>query len=472
MRIHSYISRGEKNCTFLLSDSDNDGGNFFSILVGENGAGKSRFLRDVFNTTFNSMLKESLFDELGVVEDSFGKLTLIPKHDDGFSWPPSQIIALSGVATDKFPNKRSLASRNGSKFDSSKYLYCGPKSENGMVSRNLSERQLYVEILKNLEKDERRDKAVSAAFDFFPQASGAVFRIGEREKSVPPLPSNMAQLRKHIENFLSNRVFEKSQVSTGDRTFADELEVIAQNREFLDTSIRILRNPSEFGWNLSNQGGVDYAFSGNERTALRILLTMRLIRMQGALLMPNGKELAFEMLSSGQWQVFSSILLVAFAAEDDALILVDEPENSLHPAWQQKYLPTLKNALDGIIGAHVMVATHSPLVASSVQPNIGTVCAVKRKQNGGLEAKVLSQATYGWSADDILQEVFELPSSRSIGFRRDLDDALRLIGEGKIDDKRLGIILERLNAATATLPNADAIREVVATMNALAGGHR
>ncbi|BFG77843.1 hypothetical protein PTKU46_58760 [Paraburkholderia terrae] len=184
--------------------------------------------------------------------------------------------------------------------------------------------------------------------------------------------------------------------------------------------------------------------------------------------MPKDEKLLFENLSSGQWQVFSSIMLVAFAVQDDALLLVDEPENSLHPAWQQMYLPSLSRAMASVHGVHTIVATHSPLVAASVHPDVGSVCAVKRTAAGHLHAGLLERTTFGWSSDDILQEVFGLASSRSVDFRRDLDDALKLIGKGDVSNKKLRAILTRLNSATATLPEMDTIREVVATMNALA----
>lgn len=59
--------------------------------------------------------------------------------------------------------------------------------------------------------------------------------------------------------------------------------------------------------------------------------------------------------------------------EDRIVILFDEPETHLHPRWQRTVLPSLFKAVDELRGKagtppQVLVATHSPLVAASVEP--------------------------------------------------------------------------------------------------------
>ena len=59
--------------------------------------------------------------------------------------------------------------------------------------------------------------------------------------------------------------------------------------------------------------------------------------------------------------------------ENRFVILFDEPETHLHPRWQRTLLPSLFTAINGLPGVNaaapqVLVATHSPLVAASVEP--------------------------------------------------------------------------------------------------------
>jgi hypothetical protein len=59
-------------------------------------------------------------------------------------------------------------------------------------------------------------------------------------------------------------------------------------------------------------------------------------------------------------------------AEDRLVILFDEPETHLHPRWQRTIIPSLLNAVIELRGnsgvdPQVIVATHSPLVAASLE---------------------------------------------------------------------------------------------------------
>lgn len=65
--------------------------------------------------------------------------------------------------------------------------------------------------------------------------------------------------------------------------------------------------------------------------------------------------------------------LLGKKSEDRFVILFDEPETHLHPRWQRTVLPSLFKAVDELRGKtgtppQVMVATHSPLVAASIEP--------------------------------------------------------------------------------------------------------
>lgn len=59
----------------------------------------------------------------------------------------------------------------------------------------------------------------------------------------------------------------------------------------------------------------------------------------------------------------SSLFGLVAEAEDDSLILMDEPELSLHPSWQTQFLDLLLEAIKGFKGCHVIIATHSALLA-------------------------------------------------------------------------------------------------------------
>ncbi|TDY84960.1 UNVERIFIED_ORG: putative AbiEii toxin of type IV toxin-antitoxin system [Herbaspirillum seropedicae] len=78
----------------------------------------------------------------------------------------------------------------------------------------------------------------------------------------------------------------------------------------------------------------------------------------------KGGIVKFADLSSGEQQVLSLAIKVVANANAGTLILVDEPEISLHVSWQ-KSLPTLLETVLSQYDCDIVVATHSPLVISS-----------------------------------------------------------------------------------------------------------
>lgn len=77
-----------------------------------------------------------------------------------------------------------------------------------------------------------------------------------------------------------------------------------------------------------------------------------------------GKTFDITYLSSGEKQLFVRIMALKMIKANNSVILVDEPEISLHPVWQQRILRVYEN-----IGENnqVIAATHSPHVLSSAR---------------------------------------------------------------------------------------------------------
>ena len=107
----------------------------------------------------------------------------------------------------------------------------------------------------------------------------------------------------------------------------------------------------------------------------------------------------------------------------EAIVLIDEIELHLHPAWQQRVLLDLSRTFPN---AQFIVSTHSPQVLSTVQPE--HIVALRR-ENGRIVAEQASAATYGAEAGDILSTVMgvdERPLDND--FVQCLEKYMRLIG--------------------------------------------
>ncbi len=89
---------------------------------------------------------------------------------------------------------------------------------------------------------------------------------------------------------------------------------------------------------------------------------------------------------------------------DVALILVlDEPETHLHPAWQRQVLPALMALLPN---AQIFVATHSPFVVSSV--NCGWIYIFKADADGSVKIAPPTPCSKGDSYIDAVEDTLGL----------------------------------------------------------------
>lgn len=75
----------------------------------------------------------------------------------------------------------------------------------------------------------------------------------------------------------------------------------------------------------------------------------------------NRQPISLTSLSSGEQHILVLIYDLLFKVAPNALILVDEPELSLHVAWQKRFIADLQK-IQGIQPIDVVVATHSPQI--------------------------------------------------------------------------------------------------------------
>ena len=75
----------------------------------------------------------------------------------------------------------------------------------------------------------------------------------------------------------------------------------------------------------------------------------------------DGNEISPIMLSSGEQHEIVLLFELLFKVKPNTLILIDEPEISLHVAWQQQFLKDL-HGITKLADFDVLIATHSPQI--------------------------------------------------------------------------------------------------------------
>ena len=144
-------------------------------------------------------------------------------------------------------------------------------------------------------------------------------------------------------------------------------------------------------------------------------------------------ELNVDQLSDGIRNVFAVVADIAYrclllnpalgeraAQETSGIVLIDEVDMHLHPAWQQTILADLKKAFPKI---QFIVTTHSPQVLSSIEPH-----NIRLLDNG--RCIPYEGSTYGAESSRILEEVFGISLRADTAAKTDLDAYLKLIQNG------------------------------------------
>ena len=125
----------------------------------------------------------------------------------------------------------------------------------------------------------------------------------------------------------------------------------------------------------------------NKVSAFKRIVNSRFRRKQvsvnkrGFFVSKNGETvLNLEMLSSGEQHEIVMLYELLFRASSHSLILIDEPEISLHVAWQEKWLDDLEEA-SKLSNFRAIVATHSPEIIGHRRNLMVELSGTKEKEN-------------------------------------------------------------------------------------------
>lgn len=167
-------------------------------------------------------------------------------------------------------------------------------------------------------------------------------------------------------------------------------------------------------------------------------------------------------LSSGQWSWLATFAPLCCELRSNSLILVDEPENSLHPQWQQDFVPELNKIVALHSKCQIVIATHSPLVASGVSPDCGNVRRIYKKypRPDGVVSEEIPN-TFGWKATDVYEQTFDVTSTRAKNFTKAADIGLRYLRDRRLPTPDvLNEIFNELNSKIGNLPEFDPMRQI------------
>ena len=142
----------------------------------------------------------------------------------------------------------------------------------------------------------------------------------------------------------------------------------------------------------------------------------------------SGDKFDINELSSGEKQLFLRTLAIKMLNPENSVILIDEPELSLHPKWQQRIVDVYRK-----IGKNnqIIIATHSPHILGSVKKD--NIMLLDKDDDGKIVVRTGDELydSYGQPTERILEDIMGLKTTRN----QEIFDKLEKIREMVNEDK-------------------------------------
>ena len=405
------------DCKFSFEDNQDSFNNHNTLILGENGVGKSFILRLVTDIFMNidkarKQKRKPKFKYQGFTIDYWldGRRYKVVRSSprETKAWCddleikleeiklPQKILAVSFMVNDKF-----YATEDNT------YKYLGVRSSNNSTYTSSLAIKIYHNLLTALEKNQH-DKIsnILKMIDFEAEYFKCTIKREER-KTIKIIKDGVSQ---------------------------EKVKII---RKSTDHKFII---DSDHRYNFS-----DYELKSDES-------------LDDLVFVKNGKEVSFEVCSSGEKHILFAFSGVLSQIEDESLILIDEPEISLHPKWQIEYMSNLDKIFKDVKSCHFVLASHSHFFVSDLPPKASSL-VVMDKEEDCFKSTIYSQETSAWSAEDIIYNVFKLRTTRNYYFERDIGELLSLMASDDMDIERMKMYIDKLKVYV--LSDNDPLLEVI-----------
>lgn len=440
----------------------------YSVLIGCNGVGKSTLLKEMvdffvdlhayinnykqkMSSANKARLKGVKYHIDGVCCEviRIGR-TFLTKIDDRFLASKKlrvpTIVACNFGAFDKFPVQKVNGSSQ-TRYDVPYYKYVGAHVNGNMISSSAIAFRLLFALKENM--DERQRQNLSSILDFigYDHTITLNYSIVLRSKKNGSVYDHVLQ---HVQKDKEYSKLTSEQRNNKVR----ELYDFYKNKEFAkqptcNYDIDIDQN------SLAANEDLNYIYK---------LKQYDLVQAASVVFYKNGKQIASEEMSSGEFAMLSMVLSISTAASDShTLILIDEPELSLHPNWQMTIIDNLDRALKDQV-CHLLIATHSHMLVSDLPMNRSSVSQWEKDKDGNLIANRIEENTYGWSAEEVLLKVFKTATDRNRYFGERIAKLLEQMGNDTITKEAVADELNELQEISQHLSDVDPMKMVLNTI--------
>lgn len=471
---------------------------YTSVIIGPNGTGKSFILRSVadiftrlndskeskqrFNLSYGILLRYSIdgdiyevissrfvvYDRRGKRERAFYFFKNRPLDYEVFSPEKIQIAPKSGYEIGlneiRLPNKLIVSSvmlndrflyQNSHPGDF--YQYLGVRSTSSSSSTRSSARKT-ISYLFNASTNEGFIKSLKELLQFlgfstsfkihYKTKINALFFSGNLKKADFQQyyeywwDANFKYSKRKKDNPLWSVPYYKEHFKESEKKTNDLIRYL--NRTVSGEKKLISRDHSKS--KILEIDLFDKNMDASEIEMITHLESLDIINLDSIKIQKENSNLSIRDISSGEYHLLMSLIGLFSKIEADSLILIDEPEISLHPNWQMKYVTFLKGVFRKFSSCHFIMTTHSHFLVSDLEGNSSAVIALNRDSENKIYAELQEgKDTFGWSAEEVLYSVFNVRSTRNSFLEYDLTKLVTLVNRNSEDYSEIRRILGKIS---------------------------
>ena len=380
-----------------LDFTDRDGKTINTIiLAGENGSGKSLLLNIIFEFTkleiWPIKKNEKRFFEIELSKNEIEYLRSLDSIKLHFNQPFKDNIFNISIDYNIGDNWNQISinalHENGTRFNLMSSTFSHPGAKNAL-------RAIFSD----------------AEINFTPEAINTVTSLNidtevhNSEKSHNQMATQIAQLLIDVQSIDSQEFTDWAKANSG--KLIDDSKI----------DVRIKRFSKSF----------EFMFPIKKYKRIETISNQKQVIFE-----EHGKEMSLTQLSSGEKQIVfrGGFLLKNQKVSNGNLILIDEPEISLHPNWQLTIVSFFKKLFtnnDGEQTSQIIIATHSPFILHNANRIDDKVIVLKKESSG--QIIVLDKPEfYAWSSARLVQEAFNISNLFH-------DDKITVFLEGETDER-------------------------------------
>lgn len=407
-----------------------------TIITGQNGSYKSTLLKQIVSAL--GSYPRHPFSE-GIIDGS-GSLS------------NCSLLCISGSPADRFPQKE-LSNGIRTTYDTPYYTYVGQRVMSNLLSRKAPLEAVLKHSLSPSKAERFSWGFYSKAHKYAGISPAVTFTFeGRLNKSEGDL--SIRELLQKLTPADDGRRFNLRGPLAVSYAMAQwilgEFNHEITQLESLVAKSSIIRCQANF----SIDGPATSPCSPNV-IRLGLLLDVLSLRDVSVKSVRSGDAFSLFDLSSGEFHMYVTMLAVGFGVEEQTVLLIDEPENHLHPQWQRDLMATVFDVFE-VAGSkgHIVISTHSPLIVGAAPQGTSVVDLSGEEPSTGL-------VSYGASSDELLLTNFGVGSSRNRVVVDVVQRAINCVERGDFNSNDFLSLLPSLRMIQKALTPSDPMVEVV-----------